>query len=425
MKHRYIACLVFGWLLGACASGGGAGTPGGTELPEGGAFGEGKDGGKTETSDALVLERSDVQRFRGTEMVRLLELMDSNDPADWDYVRRHVYPPPARPRDWPPRDIDDMSEPQRKYRSFLLWPEHLRNLLLKDDWDDRANRDRLARYGRMYHLLHEFQTRRPYNSPTRESEYWREFAESMLAYGDDGEELLIANMITAFSSPDKNVVFHARDILVQIGPPAIEPLCAALWTFHRQLVEVTDPRTGELEYQAVGNPDFNEYIVETLYRIGPRAAPQAIYELENSLDADGRSVGSSWRFRRYFINLVGRLGETMSRDTRGDVLKTLEAEIDRVVVEEYDEEELARGRRVVDPVATDDAEFLFHEHIIQAVGNLRDPRGLRAVIKLWEMDDFHADSALRAIFKMTGKRDVRSVAGARELARSIGLEVDD
>ncbi|MBZ0137245.1 MAG: hypothetical protein K8I27_12840 [Planctomycetes bacterium] len=44
----------------------------------------------------------------------------------------------------------------------------------------------------------------------------------------NGEELLVANMIVALSNPLEAVTSQAQDILVQIGEPSVEPLCAAL-----------------------------------------------------------------------------------------------------------------------------------------------------------------------------------------------------
>jgi hypothetical protein len=417
----------------------------------GGAFGDdgAEDGAEPEEAEApeasVVLERSDVQQFRGTEMVKLLQKMDGKDPDDWRYVRRHVHPAPQQPAeyangklrrrnfDWPPADPEKLDAKQKAWRSYLLWPEHIRVLFHRVDWDTESNRGRLADYGRMYSLLHDFQTRQPYSSPTRESEYWRKFAESMLAYGDDGRELLTANMIVALSNPDEEVVFMAQDILVQIGEPAIEPLCAAMWTSHRQMIAVweeeADPRdpTGRLRIRTestttVGNPNYNKYIVEVLYRIGPRVAGHAITELDMSVDETGKSVGTAWRFRRYFIELLGRLGPVLPANMRADALTTLEKEIDRVVVEEYVEEELAEGNRVVDPVRTDSQRFLFHEYLIEALGDLGAIDGIRPILKLWKLDQDHELAALGALGKLA-KRRVRNMEDAREVARTLKVDL--
>lgn len=396
----------------------------------------GQDGGEEFNEPTIVLDRSDVQKFRGTEMVKLLATLDSQEPDDWRLVRRHVYPAPTSPWktdaegnvvgknfQWPPKDAEDLSDEQLKWRSYLLWPDHIRQILQQDDWDSADNRRRLVNYGRMYTMLHEFQLRAPSGSQTREAEYWRRFAESMLAYGRDGEELLVANMIVALSNPLEAVTSQAQDILVQIGEPAVEPLCAALWTSHRQLVMATeeeiDPKTGrrfnKTVYKVFGNPNYNTYIEETLYRIGPRVVPQAIYELEYSLNADGKSVGSSWRYRRYFVDLLGRLHD-------GKALRTLEAEIERVVVEEYDEEALRNGKRVLDPVATDTARFTWQGYLLEAIGELGNREGIRAVIKIWKKDDFHEVPAIGAIYKLTGKK-VRSLDDARKLAASLKVDL--
>lgn len=377
---------------------------------------------------AIILERSDVQRFRGSEMVKLLARMDSERAEDWQFVRRHVHPRPQSPREgkftWPPENPDKMNDRQRAWHSYLLWPAHVRALLHSKEWDSKDNRVRLARYGRMYSLLHEFQTRSPHRSPTQEAEYWRQFAESMLAYGADGEELLIANMIVAFSNPTETVVYQAQNILLQLGDAAIEPLCAAMWTSHRQLVmgweEEIDERTGKRirtdVIKAVGNPNYNRYIADTLFRIGPRAIPKIINELEISVDDDGFSRGPAWRFRRYFVELLGRFGDRRA-------LRTLEGEIDRVIVEEYVLEELYKGRRVIDRDATEDGAFVFREYIIQAIARIPDTAGLRPIIKLWEMDESHEIAAATAIQRLT-KRRVTSPAEARQLAINLGVKLD-
>ena len=464
MKKSIFALLL---LLAACSS---RPTPENTDDGSacGGTFGDdgatdgGEDGGEPDAPEAsVILERSDVQLFRGTEMVKLLAKMDSRDPDDWRFVRRHVYPAPQRPVeygadgkvkrrnfDWPPEDPDDLDARQKAWMSFLLWPEHIRRLLLQEEikkegkvvqlaWDSEVTRDRLAAYGRMYALLHEFQTRQPSSSPTRESEYWRQFAEKMLAYGDDGRSLLTANMIVALSNPDEDVVYQAQDILAQIGEPAIEPLCAAMWTSHRQLIatweEEVDPRdpTGRARIRTegtavVGNPNYNKYILDTLYRIGPRVAGYAISELENSLfpegEYKGKFVGPGWRYRRYFIELLGKLGPVLPAKMRADVLLTLEKEIDRVIVVEYDERELAKGKQVVDESATDDATFVFHEYLIQAFGSLGAVEGIRPIIRLWKLDDFHEIAALGALGKLTD-RSVRSLEDARAVAKTLKVDL--
>lgn len=411
--------------------------------PCSGAFGNGNDNSETTQPDdqpQIVLERTDVQLFRGTEMVKLLKKMDSREPDDWSFVRRHVHPAPQSPfrtdekgkvvgrnYEWPPADMEKLSEKQKRWKSYLLWPEHIRELLNAKDWDSEGNRKRLANYGAMYELLHEFQTRQPFSSPTRESEYWRQFAEQLLAYGKDGEQLLVANMIVALSNPSEDVVYQAQEILVEVGEPAIEPLCAAMWTSHRQLIagweEDIDPKTGQRirteVYRSVGNPNYNKYITDALFRIGPRSVNQAIFELENSLldegEYKGKFVGPGWRYRRWFVELLGRFGDARA-------LRTLEAEIDRVVVQEYDEKALAEGRQVIDKGATDTSNFVWHEHLIQALGQLKTPEAIRPVIRLWKLDDFHEVSALSAISQLSGRR-VRSMAEAREVAKSLKVDL--
>lgn len=446
-KFRILLLVLMAGLVAACQS---TGTSGNSA--DNGNSGDNK-GNEEEFPELapIILERTDVQKFRGTEMVKLLEKMQSQEPDDWMYVRRHVYPAPQAPfeydengriarrnYEWPPEDPENLNDKQRNWMSYQLWPEHIRELLQQEEivedgytiqhaWNSEHTRKRLANYGRMYAMLHEFQTRQPYGSPTRETEYWNQFAESMLAYGRDGEELLIANMIVALSNPLEEVCLRAQDILVDVGEAAIEPLCAAMWTMHRQLIsgweEEVDPKTGRRirteVYKTVGNPNFNKYIADALYRIGPRATGQVIIELETVLIGEGehkgKFVGPGWRYRKFFVELLGRFGDSRA-------LPTLEAEIDRVIVQEYDSKALAEGRVKIDPVATDDANFVFHEHLIAALGSIRTPEALRPIIKLWKMDDFHESAAIDAVFKLTGK-NIRSIAEARAIAENLKVDL--
>lgn len=368
---------------------------------------------------AIVLEREKVSQFRGTEMPDLLERLDSDDPDQWSYVRRHVHPaplPPVTPAGrvnyaWPPADWARPNARQRAWRSYLLWPEHIRTLLHQQGWDEAANRTRLARFGRMYRIVHRFQNAPEYSSGVRESEHWRQFAESMLAYGDDGRSLLISNMILALTSPTESVVFQAQNVLSQVGHAAVEPLCAALWTGHNQLVEAQDA-SGETIYVVQTNANFPKYVVEALQRIGPRTVTQAIYELEN-----GPTGGTAWRFRKNFVDLLGRF-----RDP--EAVRALEAEIDRVKIRELDREELAQGREVIDQLATDHASFVYREYLLSALGNVGAVEGLRAVIRIWKLDVDHETAAIDAIYRISGQR-VRSILEAEELARRLQVELKD
>jgi hypothetical protein len=378
--------------------------------------------GHTDTSDypansatRVVLQRDNVARFRGTEMPDLLEALDGADPLKWRRVRSHVHPPPTPPVsdggrrhfDWPPRDWTRLSRQQQEWRSYLLWPEHLRALLHRQDWDSEENRSRLARFGRMYRVVYQFQTREPETSPIMEAELWGRFAETLLAYGDDGRDLLIANLVLALTSPDEDVVKQAQGILVQLGHHAIEPLCAALWVGHRQAVQLDD---GSVDVR--GNPNFNRYVSDVLYRLGFRAVPQAIFELEN-----GPTDGTAWRFRRHFVELLGRFGDPRA-------LPALMAEPGRVNIVQLDMRELAQGRTVVDREATDEAKFVYREYLIKAFGEIGDPRGLATLLRLWAQDEeFHATAALEAASRILGRR-VRTMDEARAEAERRGITLN-
>lgn len=455
MKKSIFALLI---LLAGCTTG--APKDNADDGPScGGAFSDDSgDNSARETvpAESIVLDRTDVQVFRGTEMVNLLRKLDSADPEEWLFVRRHVHPAPESPFDYDdagnvtgrnfdwPATGDELSPAQKAWRSYLLWPEHIRRLLHQQEirkegkivqhaWNSEEVRKRLVAYGRMYALLHQFQTREPHGSDQREFQVWQDFAESLQGYGDDGTQLLVANMIVALSNPSDRVVGMAQDILVDVGPAAIEPLCAAMWTAHRQLIigweEEVDPNdpTGMRRirtevYKAMGNPNYNRYIADTLYRIGPRAMGHAIIELEESLDANGQSIGTAWRFRRWFIDVIGRLGPLVSAKMRADALKALELEIGRVIVEEYDEAELAKGKRVIDEQATDDAAFLFREYLIKALGDLGTAEAIRPILRLWKMDDYHEVAALSALGKISNYK-IKSMAGAREYAEARNIDL--
>lgn len=406
MKHLFASLLCL--LLAACTT---TANTTDDDQPRGNA-----------TPPAIIVDRQDVQAFRGVEMPKLLRRMESADSSDWNHVRRHVYPAPKPPAvvspegklvkrnyDWPPIDRSKMSAEQKAWFSFLLWPESIRNMLLADDWSEPAVRARLGRLGRMYETVHKFQSRKPDTSPTRESEHWRTFAEDMLAYGDDGREMLVSNMIMSLTNPDEQVVFQAQDILVQVGAPAIESLCTALWTGYNQLVMVELP-DGRLDYRVETNANFPRFAVEVLYRIGFRSVNQAIFELQN-----GPTEGSAWRFRKHFIDLLGRFAEPRA-------LEVLEAEVDRVKITEYDREQFAQGRQVIDQNATENAIFVYDEYLIKAIGELKNPEGIRAVLRLWKKDEFHETTAIDAIRRMTGKQ-VKSMDHARELAKALKVDL--
>jgi len=375
------------------------------------------------TGITVVVDVNDVGRFRGTKMAQLLQSLDSEDTAQWKLVRRYVHPRPTAPEDydakgklirqnfdWPPKDQRNPNDQQKAWRSYLLWPLHVRELMHKPDWDAEANRQHLARIGRLYELTWKFQQTPEYASPTLESEHWRQYAESMLAYGEEGQTVLVSNMILALTNPSEDTVRNAQSVLVQVGDPAIEQLCGALWIGFRQAAVLDD---GSRTVQA--NPNFNKYVIDTLYRIGGHSVSQAIYELENTLDENKQARGSAWRFRKHFIELLGKLGDAKC-------LPTLEAEITRVKIEEYDAAQLARGKQVVDKEATEDARFVFGEYLLQAFSGIRSPNCLRGIIRVWEQDDFHENGAIDAVFRCTGKR-VRSIQDVKDLAAKLKVDL--
>lgn len=373
----------------------------------------------------VVVDSNDVGEFRGTRMAQLLQTLESDDKGKWAFVRRHVHPRPLPPvevnsagkvtrenYDFPPADPQKATDQQKAWRSYLLWPAMIRDLLHGQDWSTPAVRARLANYGRMYELTWKFQTTRQFESPTLESEHWRTYAESMLAYGADGEHMLVSNMILALTNPSEDSVRNAQSVLVNVGESAVEQLCGALWIGFRQAAVLDDG-----SYTVQSNANFNKYVVETLFRIGTRSASQAVYELENSLDDKGKAGGTAWRFRKHFVDLIGRFGLP-------DSLRTLEAEIDRVQPTEYVAEELKRGREVVDKRASEDALFVYREYLLKAFSGFDTAEALRGVIRIWALDEDHADGAGTAILRISGKK-VANLQQARSLAKSLGVELKD
>jgi hypothetical protein len=399
--------------------------------------GDARGKGGTEEQPRIVLERDKVAEFRGVEMPKLLARMDGNDRDQWVYVRRHVHPAPEPPAvikdnklvrrnyDWPPANWKDMSDRQKAWSSYELWPDHIRKLLhqervtnadgkvIQEAWDSEHVRRRLARYGRMYRTVYDFQKPEQFASEVIESEHWRKFAESMLAYGDDVRDMPVANMITALSNPEERVAYQAQDILVQVGrdhgAPVIEVLCAALWTSHNQMYEVNNAQ-GELEIVVQHNANFPKFVIDCLSAIGPRCASQAIYELEH-----GPVAGSAWRFRKHFVELLGRLNDAAA-------VEALEKELDRVKIVELDAAELAKGNEVIDERGTDYAEFVYREYLLQSLGKIGAAEGLRAIIRIWKLDESHEMAAIDAIRRIA-RRNVGSIAEARELAGKLKVDL--
>lgn len=403
-KVRPIACICVLMVVTACAN---TGPSNSSSNDETGAV----------SGRKLVDVSSDIQEFRGVRMPKVLERMDSPDRSDWEWVRDHVTPEPEPPYDeeaqevnyaWPPEDPSNLTEKQKAWRSYVAWPRHIRELLQKKGWDSEENRTRLARLGRMYELVYEFQNAPEYGSRIREQEHWRQFAETMLGYGEDGENLLIGTMVVALTNPVEANVLNAQSILIQIGEPAIDPLLTALWTGFNQMAIKDD---GSI--RVTTNTRYYTYILDALYAIGPRALPRAIYELEN-----GPVELGAWRFRKNFIELLGRFGDPSA-------LRALESELKRIKIKEIDWAEYNRSGKIIeDREATDQAQFVYEEYILAAAGNITDAAALPLIIEIWKRDDFHEEAAISAIYRITA-RSVRSMAEAERLSAKLNAETKD
>lgn len=350
---------------------------------------------------------TDVLNFRGVKMPRLLRELQSPNSADWNVARDKVVPPVARPKDWPPKLVDSRTEAQKDgtvkliekripltreqeaYRQYLWWPKEIRKRLQANDWNSAANREWLVRQGHLYALVYDFDTAQPLGKAGLETDRWLNFADAMLAHGQDGEQMLISNMIVRLGHDQPDFVQNAQLVLMRVGPNVIQPLLDSLWV------------------ALAGNPNFNKNVVNTLADFGERAVGPAITEL-----IEGPRGGVTWRARRHFIDLLGKL-----RDLRG--VRAITEEIDKTDIQEFlrdenDQVVYKNGAAVVDQRRTEQAVFVFHEYCIAALGAIGRKEGLKPIVALWEKNEDHYDGAVAAIYEITRKR-VKSLQEAKAL----------
>ncbi len=362
---------------------------------------------ENETDRARWEWYTDVLKFRGIKMPRLLRELESKNAADWNVARDKVVPPAKRPANWPPQLVETHTEKQddgttriiekripltkeqETYRQYMMWPKEVREKLQASDWNSAKSREWLVEQGRLYALVYEFETAQPQARADRETDRWLGFADSMLKFGATGEHMLISNMIVRLGHDQQDFVKNAHIVLVRVGPTAIEPLMDSLWV------------------ALAGNPNFNKNTVDVLVDFRDRAVGPAISEL-----IEGPRGGVTWRTRRYFVDLLGRL-----RDVRG--IRAIKEEIEKTDIQEYARDEhdqpiYKNGEMVVDVKRTENAVFVFHEYCIEALGAIGKPEGLKPIIDLWEKDPDHVDGAQAAIREITGKR-VDNVHEARKL----------
>lgn len=340
---------------------------------------------------------TDVLNFRGVKMPRLLRELESPNSADWAVARSKVVPPVKKPSDWPPQLVDSRTEKkddgttrliekripltkeQEAYRQYLWWPKEIRAKLQSKDWNSEASRKWLVQQGRLYAIVYEFEIAAPYGRADRETDRWLKFADDMLAHGSEGEQMLVSNMIVRLGHDQQDFVQNAHIVLVRVGPNAIQPLLDSLWV------------------ALAGNPNFNKNAVEVLADFRDRAVGPAITEL-----LEGPRGGVTWRARRYFIELLGKLG-----DARG--VRAITEEIEKTDIQEFKRDDNDQviyedGKAVVDKERTENAVFVFHEYCIAALGELGRKEGLKPIVALWEKDADHVDGAQAAIYAITGKR---------------------
>ncbi|MCC6574652.1 MAG: hypothetical protein IT462_12790 [Planctomycetes bacterium] len=334
----------------------------------------------------------EVMAFRGAQMPKLLAHFAGNERADWEAVRRRVHPTPKRPAKWPPAG-DTLNAEQKTYRAWLFWPRLVRQRLAASDWDSVKSREWLVRQGRLYELIYRFETENPRQSKSAELDRWRQFAESMLAHGDDGRDVLMSCMIVRLGHDNEDIVLNAQSVLVQVGEPAIQPLLDVLWVFQ------------------AGNLNFNKQAVATLANMGRAVVGAAIIELR-----EAPRGGTTWRSRRFFVELLGQM-----TDVRG--VRAIVEEIEKTDITEYSADE--NGKSAPDAKATANAIFVFHEYCINALGKIEyggseagkkaAGEALATIVGLWEKDPDHVDGAGEAIFQITRKR-VETLEEAKLLA---------
>lgn len=362
---------------------------------------------ETEVDRARWEWYTDVLKFRGVKMPRLLRELESKNAADWNAARDKVVPPVKRPAQWPPQLVDSklvkqddgtsklvekripLTKEQEAFRQYLMWPKEVRLKLQASDWNSEKSRQWLVEQGRLYALVYEFDIAQPLGRADRETDRWLDFADAMLAHGAEGEQMLISNMIVRLGHDQQDYVQNAHIVLVRVGPSTIQPLMDSLWV------------------ALAGNPNFNKNAVDVLADFRERAVGPAITEL-----LEGPRGGVTWRARRYFVELLGRL-----RDVRA--IRAIKEEIEKTDIQEYARDEhdqpvYERGQPVVDPRRTENAVFTFHEYCIEALGAIGKKEGLQPIIDLWEKDPDHVDGAQAAIYEITGKR-VDNVHEARKL----------
>jgi hypothetical protein len=352
---------------------------------------------------------TDVLKFRGVKMPRLLRELESKNAADWNVVRDQVQPPVKRPSDWPPELVKShretqsdgttkliekripLTKEQEAYRHYRMWPKEIREKLQGTDWNSAKSREWLVEQGRLYALVYDFDIAQPLPRADRETDRWLDFADSMLSHGAEGEHMLISNMIVRLGHDQQDFVQNAHVVLVRVGPSTIEPLMDALWvTFG-------------------GNPDFNKNVVSVLADFRERAVGPAITELQL-----GPRGGVTWRSRKSFVDLLGML-----RDARG--IRAITEEIEKTDITEYrfptddDGKPLWGKGPVPDPKATEYAVFTFHEYCIAALGAIGKTEGIKPIVALWEKDPDHVDGAQSALYAITGKR-VDNLSEAKALA---------
>ncbi|NUO16855.1 MAG: hypothetical protein HUU03_10485 [Planctomycetaceae bacterium] len=404
MKHFYLAFATVSLMLCGCASqpepkprstaerGGPATFTEASADEEPFIAGPGKptirEENQTELQRAQWEWYTEVLRFRGVRMPKLLADLDSRDSRDWQFVRSKVVPPAARPKEWPPELVDaaerrvPLTREQQAYRDYMMWPKAIRERLQAKDWESADSRSWLVRQGRLYAMIFDFDTAAPLSRRELESDRWLQFADAMLGQGADGQQMLISNMIVRLGHDNQEVVQNAQSVLWRVGPDVIQPLLDVLWLFN------------------AGNPNFNKNVVATLAIYESRAAGPAITEL-----LEGPRGGVTWRSRRYFVELLGRL-----RDVRG--VRAISEEIEKTDITEYRKDD--SGKLVPDPEGTASAVFVFHEYCMDALGKIGSKEGLAPIIKLWEKDDDHRDGAVNAIFAITGQR-VKTLGEAKAL----------
>lgn len=245
--------------------------------------------------------------------------------------------------------------------SGVIIPRYIAAELAKPE--AQRNIDWLAQQGRLLRAAHNFET--------ETLEGWKTGVTEILIEGGEGRKFLVAQMIKRLAMAEGNFVELAQQILAEyVAEEAITPL-----------VDVAHLSIG-------GQPGiFASRVAGALALIGPRASTEMLRVFK---DAKGNYLAASdanWRTRRDIAPAFARMKYGVDQEQqRLDVAAILA----RDLVE-------ARFK-------SDNTRFIYHQVLVETLGDLGDSRAAPAIAAAWRADpEFLAPMARKALFKLTGE----------------------